>query len=46
MIVAALTHVAAFYAGAACMTFLVVGGSLKNRLISALIWPSYPFWPG
>jgi hypothetical protein len=37
---------AGFYAGGAVLTFLVVGGSMLNRFGSALIWPTWPLWPG
>lgn len=39
-----MTHALAFYAGVACATFVLVRGSLKNRLLSALLWPTFPLW--
>lgn len=37
---------AGFYAGGAVLTFTVVGGSWAQRIGSALIWPTWPLWPG
>lgn len=35
-----------FYLGGAFVTFWVVGGSLRNRVFSAVFWPTFPLWPG
>lgn len=42
----ALALAAGFYIGGAFVTFAVVGGRLRNRVISALLWPTFPLWPG
>jgi hypothetical protein len=35
-----------FYAGAAFITFLVVEAPLWQRVVSALVWPTFPLWRG
>lgn len=37
-------YVAGFYCGAAFLTYVLVEGSYFNRIVSAVIWPTFPLW--
>lgn len=41
-----LTIAASSYISVALTTFMFVEGSLRNKVVSALLWPTFPFWPG